>query len=139
MYSIQKLLLFLILFSVSFNIQAQKRNIKTNKVQAKEYNFNPDYPDFYYGDHKVFLEAVWYKRMADISVYKNRYIISFSGMSSKGYVSNNWGFNKLEDFLYYKDLIENKKYFKILLKPTNDGLISEITILMHPKRKIPKN
>ena len=58
MKTLKNLLLFLILFSVSLNVYSQKKNIRTTKVQTKEYNFNSDYPDFYYGDHKVFLDPL---------------------------------------------------------------------------------
>ena len=138
MKTIKNLALILILFLMSFNLYAQKKNLRTVKVQSKEYNFNPDYPDFYYGEHKIFLEAIWYHRKADLKIFKNRYLIVFSGMSSKGYISTTWGFNKLEDFLHYQNLIENKKYYRILLKKPKESLIGDIIVLMHPKRKIPK-
>ena len=112
--------------------------ITTNSNIQKEYPFNPDYPDFYYGKHKVFLEAIYYRREVDVKVFNGRYVIIFSGMSSSGYVLSHWVFNKLDEFKYYKDLIEKKKYHKILLKKPGENLQSQIIVLMNPIRKIPK-
>lgn len=137
MKTLRSTCLFLILFLVSFNIEAQQKRFKAPKTVKKEYSFNPDYPDFYYGKNKVFLEAIYYRREADIKVFKGRYVIVFSGMSSSGYVISHWVFNKLEEFTYYQDLIENKKYHKILLKKPSENMQSQIIVLMHPIRKIP--
>ncbi len=130
----------LVIFISGSSLQAQTQRLKTIE---KGYSFNPDYPDFYYGDEKVFLEFVFYQRNADTKTYKARYLILFSGMTlkpngTKTYIASTWGFNSLEEFKYYKNLIENKKYYRIKLKNPKDGLLSDIIVLMHPRRKIPK-
>lgn len=131
-------IIFLMTLSI---VNAQDRKtatVKTTSTTEKEYPFNPDYPDFYYGEHKIFLEAVYYTRNADLKKIKARYLITFSGMSSKGYVISYWGLNSLDEFDYYKDLIENKKYYRILLHDPKDNILTDATVLMNPKRKIPK-
>ena len=122
-----------------FSLQAQTKRVKTVE---KKYPFNPDYPDFYYGDHKVFLEVIFYQKTAKV-VYNKPYLIQFSGMTlklngTKKYIASTWGFDNFDEFIYYKDLIENKKYYRIKLKEPKDGILSDIVVLMHPKRKIPK-
>ena len=133
------ILVLLLAFTVS-SVTAQTQRIKTSE---KGYPFNPDYPDIFYGDSKVFLELVHYTRQKDAKKHGARYVIFFSGMTtkkdgSKKYVMSNWGFNSLEDFVYHKNLIENKKYYRILLKEPKESMLSDILILMNPKRKIPK-
>ena len=58
------LILILIIFLAGFSVDAQTKRIKTSE---KGYPFNPDYPDIYYGDEKVFLELIFYQRNADDS------------------------------------------------------------------------
>ena len=133
------LILILVIFLTSFSLQAQTKRLKTVE---KEYSFNPDYPDFYYGNRKIFLELISYSRAAKV-INNKRYVISFSGMTTnpngtKKYIASNWGFDSLDEFKYYKGLIENKKYYRILLKEPKDGILSDIYVLMHPRRKIPK-
>ena len=133
------LILMLTMFITGFSMQAQNKRLKTVE---KEYPFNPDYPDFYYGDHKVFLEVIFYQK-TNKEVYNKPYLIQFSGMTftpfgEKKYINSTWGFDNLDEFKYYKDLIENKKYYRILLKEPKDNILSEIIVLMHPKRKFPK-
>ena len=120
----------------------QTLNVRTSE---KGYPFNPDYPDFYYGEEKVFLELIFYKRNADVSkASDSRYLIQFSGMTlkpdgEKTYIESTWGFDTLEEFKYYKNLIENKRYYRIMLKKPNYGMVNcDILVLMHPRRKIPK-
>ena len=132
--------LMLLLVFTAFSIQAQTQRIRTVE---KAYPFNPDYPDIYWGDSKVFLELVHYTRQVDVDKYGVRYVINFSGMTtkkdgSKKYVMSNWGFDTLEEFVYYKNLIENKKYYRILLKEPKDSPLSDILVLMNPRKKIPK-
>lgn len=139
----KKILLLIVVISMTgFSLEAQNQRLKTIE---KGYPFNPDYPDFYYGDEKVFLELVFYHRNADDSKsFDSRYLIKFSGMTrkpngEKTYITSTWGFETLEEFKYYKNLIENKKYYRILLKEPNYGMINcDILVLMHPRRKIPK-
>lgn len=134
------LILALLLVFTAVSTQAQTQRLKTAE---KGYPFNPDYPDIYWGDSKVFLELVHYTRQSDSKKYGARYVINFSGMTtkkdgSKKYIMSNWGFNSLEDFVYHKNLLENKLYYRILLQEPKESMLSDILILMHPKRKIPK-
>jgi hypothetical protein len=136
------LILIFVICLTGFSLQAQTQRLKTIE---KGYPFNPDYPDFYYGDEKVFLELIFYQRNADDSKsFDNRYLIQFSGMTrmpngTKKYLASTWGFDSLDEFKYYKDLIENKKYYRILLKEPKYGMVNcDIHVLMHPRRKIPK-
>ena len=136
------IILMLLVFLAGFSVQAQQLNVRTSE---KGYPFNPDYPDFYYGDEKIFLELIHYKRNADDSKESDsRYVIQFSGMTkkldgTKKYISSTWGFDNLEEFKYYKGVIENKKYYRILLKEPKYGMVNcDILVLMHPRRKIPK-
>ena len=134
------ILLMLLLVFTAFSIQAQTQRVRTVE---KNYPFNPDYPDVYWGDSKVFLELVHYTKQVDVAKYGVPYVINFSGMTtkkdgSKKYIMSNWGFDTLEEFVYYKNLIENKKYYRILLKEPNNSQLSEILVLMNPRRKIPK-
>jgi len=136
------LILIFVICITGFSLQAQTQRLKTIE---KGYPFNPDYPDFYYGDEKVFLELIFYHRNADDSKsFDSRYLIQFSGMTkkpngTKTYLSSTWGFDSLDEFKYYKNLIENKKYYRILLKEPKYGMVNcDILVLMHPRRKIPK-
>jgi len=129
----------LLMCMTGFGLEAQTKRVSTIK---KEYSFNPDYPDFYYGDSKIFLELIHYTRSAKV-IYNKLYVINFSGMTTnldgtKKYITCNWGFDTLEEFIYYKDLIENKRYYRILLQEPKDLIYSDILVLMHPRRKIPK-
>ena len=136
------LMLLLLVFLGSISVQSQTKRIKTIE---KGYPFNPDYPDFYYGDEKVFLEFIFYQMNAESSKsWISRHIIKFSGMTknpdgTKKYIESTWGFDSLDAFKYYKNLIEKKQYYRILLKEPGYGMVNcDIVVLMHPRRKIPK-
>jgi hypothetical protein len=111
---------------------------KKQATSTKEYPFNPDYPDIYSNGGQLFLEHIFYKRNIDQSTYKKKYLITFSGMSKGGYFYTNLGFNSLEEFLYYQDLIENKKYNKIILSNVKGSQLGEIIVFKNQKRDIPK-
>lgn len=145
MYTKKLLVGLLIIFISNLSLNAQSKTFKKLNTTAqkgstvkKEYPFNPDYPGIYSNGGQLFLEHVYYKRNANLTTFKSKYLIIFSGMSKGGYFYSNLGFNNLDEFIYYQDIIENKKYKKIILSNDKKSGLGEIIVFQHSKRDFPK-